>query len=256
MNRLMGDMLRNYCDTLPQKWDESLPVAEFAVNNTVNRTIGQTPFFLNYGWHPATPMVRELDVTVPSAHNFVKGLSSRLTQAKRCYEAALQCSKAYEDQGRVAVAFLPGQQVLLSTKNLKTRPGVARKLAPRWIGPFSVEQMVGTTAVRLNIPSSLKIHNVFHVSLVKPYKPDGTFSPLPVDWEETGFGLEDPAFPVERVLDYRHRKKGHKHIHEYLVKWQGFSADHNSWEPEANFSPDMLIELKALCESRKPNTPS
>ena len=38
-----------------RRWTEVLPVVEFAVNNTPNRTTGYTAFYLNYGFHPLSP---------------------------------------------------------------------------------------------------------------------------------------------------------------------------------------------------------
>ncbi|GIM12912.1 hypothetical protein Vretimale_16115, partial [Volvox reticuliferus] len=62
MNRTFGDMLRTYAGSNPRAWDTFLSAAEFAMNNAVNRSTGQSPFFLNYGFHPAIPLARELDV--------------------------------------------------------------------------------------------------------------------------------------------------------------------------------------------------
>ena len=82
------DMLRTFCDLNPSRWDEVLPLAEFAANNAKNRSTGQTPFFMNYGWHPATPLVREMDVPVPAAQRYAQSWKHRLADAQRCLEAA------------------------------------------------------------------------------------------------------------------------------------------------------------------------
>jgi len=44
-------------------------------------------------------------------------------------------------------------------------PG-AKKLWPRWIGPYEIIQRVGPVAYKLRLPNNLKIHDVFHVSLL------------------------------------------------------------------------------------------
>lgn len=50
-------------------------------------------------------------------------------------------------------------------------------------------------------------------------------------------------YAVERILDYRVRRVGKvrrkRVMHEYLVKWMGYSSEHNSWEPACNYTPDM-----------------
>ena len=64
MNRILGDMLRSYVDQRPVSWYTFLAPAEFAINNAVNRSIGTSPFYLNYGRHPTTPTMLELPDSV------------------------------------------------------------------------------------------------------------------------------------------------------------------------------------------------
>ncbi|GIL88494.1 hypothetical protein Vretimale_15320 [Volvox reticuliferus] len=139
--------------------------------------------------------------------------------------------------------------VLLSTKNLHSFAEGSRKLLPPWIGPYPVVRMVGNVAVKLTLPPDMNIHSTFHVSLVCPYHgteptPDPTNTPAAVEaGPETWIAGKQKVYDVERVLDYRSRRVG-KHkckrtVHEYLVKWTGYSSEHNSWEPARNFSPEM-----------------
>jgi hypothetical protein len=44
---------------------------------------------------------------------------------------------------------------------------------PRWIGPYCIDKMAGPMVVKLSLPLEMRIHPVFHVSLLKPYKRDG-----------------------------------------------------------------------------------
>mgnify|MGYP002655140599 CR=1 FL=1 len=254
MNRTLGDMLRNFTGREPNSWDTHLSAAEFALNNAVNRSTGRSPFFLNYGCHPVLPIWRELDINVPAAKRFAQSFVTRLAEAKACMEAALQRSADYYNRNKRDVTFLPGQLLMLSTKNLRKLAQGSRKLLPRYIGPFTVVRMVGKTAVELRLPSDMRIHPTFHVSLVRPYRSRTTdvetavsdTEPLPVAWlSET-----KPLWSVERVLDYRCRRvrtgKKFRYMHEWLVKWTGYSSEHNSWEPAKHFTPDLKSELEAV----------
>jgi hypothetical protein len=78
----------------------------------------------------------------------------------------------------------------------------------------------------------MRIHDVFHVSLLKPYKDNGSVEPPPppelIDGE-----LE---YEVETILAHiTKRLRGRNTTTEYLVKWTGYKDEHNSWEPEESF---------------------
>ena len=61
--------------------------------------------------------------------------------------------------------------MLLSSAHLPLPAG--RKLGQRWVGPYRVLRRVGSVAYELELPSSLAIHPIFHVSLLRPYDASG-----------------------------------------------------------------------------------
>ena len=92
-------------------------------------------------------------------------------------------------------------QVLLSTSNIKLKTLDSRKLLPRWIGSFKIVLKVGKIAYKLDLPDIMKIHPVFHVSLLKLYRALGNVEPLPPPiLEEEDDNL---LYDVERVLAYQ-----------------------------------------------------
>ena len=58
VNRVMEEMLRAYVAPHQDEWDEHLVAVEFAYNSSVHASTGETPFFLNYGQHPVTPLAQ------------------------------------------------------------------------------------------------------------------------------------------------------------------------------------------------------
>jgi hypothetical protein len=149
-----------------------------------------------------------------------------VAKARKWVHAAQRRYKEGEDKHRVDVQYEVGEEVMLSTMNLSMKMQGTSKLLPRFIGPFKVTKRIGTVAYRLDLPPELKIHNVFHVSLLKQYKPGGrkASKPLPI--------LVDgvPEFEVETIL--RHRRRGK--TKQYYIKWLGYGEEYNSWEPECN----------------------
>jgi hypothetical protein len=163
-NRTLEDFLRHYINPAQDDWDKYLSVGEFAVNNAWQESIRETPFFLNSGRHPTTPKtLGKLESRVPQAKDFAQSMQEHIRVAKKWLEKARQRSKTYADKKRKEVVFDVGQKVLLNTKNLRLRHPGARKLLPRWIGPFEIMKKIGPVAYKLKLIEGMKIHSVFHV---------------------------------------------------------------------------------------------
>ena len=103
------------------------------------------------------------------------------------------------------------------------------KLLPRFIGPFKILQRIGEQAYELELPPTMKIHDVFHVSLLRPYHEDGAYQPPPVTILLDG----EEEFEVDSVLDVR-KEPGSRSKKTYLVRWAGYGPEHDTWEPESN----------------------
>ena len=80
--------------------------------------------------------------------------------------------KSYADIRRRELEFQVGDHVFLKVSPTKSvrRFGIKGKLSPRFVGPFETLERIGVVAYRLALPPSLdKVHNVFHVSMLKKY---------------------------------------------------------------------------------------
>jgi hypothetical protein len=268
LNRTMEEMLRIYATYRQDQWDEYLPAAEFAYNNSKNASTGFTPFELDCGQRPRTPLtmtsedvsdhmtsedvsdhVTNVAITnVAAANDFIAHWDNMMTMAKDALTEAQDYQTKYANEHRRHQEFKVGDKVLLSSKHIqnptdKRRP--AQKLTPRFIGPYNVIGIVSPVAYRLELPNTLKIHPVFHVSLLKPYKetPDEFTRPTPpppVIISDT----EQEEFEVESVLDKRTiRKKT-----QYLVKWLGYPLHDATWESEKDLihAPEKLAEFESM----------
>ena len=59
---------------------------------------------------------------------------------------------------------------MLSTKDLVFKEKLARKLVDQYIGPYTIEEMVSTNVVKLQLPTSMRIYLVVNVSWIVQYK--------------------------------------------------------------------------------------
>jgi hypothetical protein len=65
--------------------------------------------------------------------------------------------------------FQVGEQVWLEASNLKL-PYQTSKLAPKRQGPFKIIRKILPVVYQLELPASWTIHDVFHASLLLPYR--------------------------------------------------------------------------------------
>ena len=168
-NQVLEDMLRHWVNPKQDNWDTLLDCAEFAMNNAVSTSTRDTPFRLNYGQDPLTPLSIEVDTRLPAARDFVRDMTESLREAKHALQVAQDRHKATYDSGRTPLTMEVGASVLLKTTNLKFKGSPSRKMMPKWVGPFRVLERIGTLAYRLELPRCLPVHNVFHVELLKPF---------------------------------------------------------------------------------------
>ena len=89
--------------------------------------------------------------------------------------------KSYADQKRRHLEFQVGDHVYLKVKARKRslKLGNCAKLALRFCVPFEILARIGPVAYQLSLPTNLRIHNVFHVSLLKKYIHDPNHM---IDW--------------------------------------------------------------------------
>ena len=127
--------------------------------------------------------------------------------------------------------FEKNQKVWLDTRNLKMNHH--KKIAPKREGPFEIDEVLGPVTYRLKLPTSWKIHNVFHATLLQPYIKNEIYGnnyprPLPelLEGEE--------VYEVETILKHRRRGRGY----QYYVKWKGYPITEATWESETAFSDD------------------
>ena len=250
INRILGEMLRHFTNLKYDNWDQHLPLVEFAHNNAPTSATGMSPFFCCYGKNPLTPMSAVIQAanaqweSDPQANKhfldadtFVRDKQDIVRKAQAFMQAARQRMEQQESGKRKAVTFNVGDQVSLKTKHLGISTLPSKKLFQPWMGPFTVSKVINDAAYQLELPHHWQTHNVFHVSLLKPYVSNGE----PVDPQSfTLVGGKDEVFEVESITDY-----GPKSLHKtgkprkvseliYHVKWRGVPEGMHERQPYKN----------------------
>ena len=225
---MLEDTLRAFVGPHQDDWDGLLPAVQLALNNSYHASIRTSPFRMVYGRDPWVPRQRNAgarDEALPELQAWTKQLRLAERRAHQCLKAAQECQKEYYDRRRRLVEFEVGDRVLLNTKNLSLRGMACRKLSPRWAGPFTVQERIGQNAYRLLLPRTLRIHPVFHVSLLKRFRDTGTVVPM----TELYLTEDEPGklYPIEAIVG--HQERGKSGRYSYRVKWEGFDSQWNEF---------------------------
>ena len=73
--------------------------------------------------------------------------------------------KQQADKGRKKVEkWKKSDKVILSTKDLVFKKRLVKKLVDQYIGPYIIDKVVSTNAVKLQLPTLMRIHPVMNVS--------------------------------------------------------------------------------------------
>ena len=260
--RTANTMLRHYVDFEQSDWDEKLLRATHAINHTRSASTGLTPFEVMFRRAPRLPLDVALEPlrardpatgTVPAATNFVQRHSYIWRAAKENMLRAQADQKRHADKHRRDERFAVGDEVLLSTRDLKLADsGASRaaKLTARFVGPFTVRAVINGNAYELDLPPQLRVHPVQNISKLRRYvrspqqfagRPQADSRPPPDCIDPAG----DAQYVVERVLAQR----GTGRRREYLVLWEGYPKEDASWVAHAGFNaPDLLREFQARQE--------
>ena len=235
-NAVMEQVLRAYTNYRQDDWVSWLPTAQFEANNTVSESTGVSPMMACYGQHPRMGFepptntrrpphqalqAQEANRMVDKMQDITEFIREELTWAQ-----ALQ--QEYANRKRLpAPAYQVGDKVWLDARNIRTRR-TSKKLDWKNVGPYKIISKISSHAYKLDLPNSMKIHPVFHVSLLRPAANESDYlpgqhipppEPVVVDGE--------PFYFVEDVENLRYNKQRKRH--EYLVKWVGY--EELSWEP-------------------------
>ena len=106
----------------------------------------------------------------------------------------------------------------------------SNKLSARYFGPFKILKRIGQVAYQLELPSTARIHDVFHVSLLKSYKGDGSVEPMSLPQHVINI---HPVLEPQHVLQERVILRHNKPIQQMLVQWQHMARNKATWEDVA-----------------------
>jgi hypothetical protein len=256
-NQSMEQYLWAFATYKQDNWVDLLLLAELAYNNTVHVTTRLTLFFANHGYHPEMHFKLPNDASLPVAgfrsEKAADERLGRLQTARDRLRGSILEAQARQTRytGGKEMVFEVGDKVWLSAKHIQTaRP--SKQLDYKRLGPFKITKVINRNAYRLELPYSMKVHNMFHVSRLDRYA-----EPVPGQQPsepQPAISAEDPdeeEWEVECILDSRMRYRKLS----YLVQWAGYNYVRTSCEPGENLENAPELPDEFHCENPPPQLP-
>ncbi|CAA7020384.1 unnamed protein product [Microthlaspi erraticum] len=227
LNRCLETYLRCFASSHPKSWGKFLAWAELSYNTNFHTAIGTTPFQVVYGrtvpsllrFEEKSTANYDVEVMLKERDEVLQDLKSHLVKA----QARM---KNNADKHRRELVFAACDKVFLKLRPYRQQlvsKRLYQKLAARFYGPFEVMERIGSVAYRLKLPEGSKIHNVFHVSQLKPVLGSShQVSVLPASFDQRPELIIEP----ESILETRYDNGGHL---EALVSWKDLPEHEKTW---------------------------
>ena len=181
----LKEMLRCYCDGDPRHWPNGVPFVLFAVRDSVQESLGFSPFELIFG-HDVRGPLKMMKEKWMNDHGKEENVVAYQSEMKERLRRAVECAREHlgEAKERMKVwydrkakdrVYEPGDQVLVLL------PSLQNPLMARYTGPFKVRKRVGEVTYVIETPEGRRKTKLCHANMLKRYRAsEGVNESLPV----------------------------------------------------------------------------
>ncbi|XP_073153016.1 uncharacterized protein [Henckelia pumila] len=203
------------------------------------------PFEALYGRKCRSPLFWDDISEVPvTGLDMIREMSDKVNLIQSRMRAAPDRQAKYANFRRRPLSFEKFDRVFLKISPFRgaVRFGKRGKLSLGYIGPYEILDRVGDLAYRLALPPALLgIHDVFHVSMLKKYRPDlfHVLQPDEAELDETLSYFERPI----KIMD-RKDKLRNKSIPLLKVQWIRHGIEKVTWELDQDMrqkNPELFV---------------
>lgn len=197
-----------------------------------------SPFELDLGWNPKSPLdlLTAWDGSVEAVNDIRKILLSATQDAMFAQRLAQSRQAAYNQKKYRPPTYQIGDEIWLSRKHFTgsfSKTQKSKKLGVKRFGPFKIIELIGKNAVRLSLPSSIRVHPVFHLGHISRvfHQPTDISQPSlprpPPISQQDGTSL----IYIDKIL--KHRKRGQ--VYQWLAAKTGAPLYKAEWQPTKDF---------------------
>ncbi|KAG8492999.1 hypothetical protein CXB51_010290 [Gossypium anomalum] len=220
--QILEDMLRCCVLEFGGNWEKYLRLIEFAYNNSYQSNIKMAPYEALYGRKWRTLLYwAELSEKKIHGINLIQETKAKVKVIRDSLKAASDRQKSYVDLKQKEIEFQVSDKVFLKVSPWKKilQFGRKGKLSPWFIGPYEIIERIKLVAYLLAVPLELdKIHNMFHVSMLRRYRSDTShvITPTEVEIQPDMTYNEEPI----KILAYETKELRNKKVALVKVLWQ------------------------------------
>ncbi|MCO5595463.1 hypothetical protein L7F22_049506 [Adiantum nelumboides] len=237
-NSVILDLLKSYISDQKTQWERYLPLVEFAYNNTIHSSTGKAPFEIVEGAMKVPPFLSTKD-KIFEADEYTRDLDTAFAKVRETLQKSQERQKKAADRHRRDLKLKENDWVLLRFEKarLRKKKGKERlypKLSMRYYGPFQITEQINDVSFRLRLPDTWKIHNAFHVSLLKPFRGDVPDKGEPDEQPEVE--ENEKILVPEQILAHKDTKTKGKVRRRFLVKFKNYPALDAKWMEEEDLA--------------------
>ena len=261
--RTVEQMISAYTSVHQRDWDSQLWKVEGALRMTPNETTGVSPFRMLHGLEAKLPIDHAFEgiqrnddtgsrdrseVVIQKSDNesvseymgmiaerrakliSQRAEETRQTVVKNVKDAKEKQKEHHDQRHKKPSADLDVGKLVMCEKKTQEIPATSRKLTRPFEGPYKVTEAPNNLNRKIQLVSNPAKQLTVHVERLKPFVEDGNVLT----------GREDDEYDIGEILQERKGKKGM----EYLVRWKGYTAKYDTWEPVENFDMECDAMLK------------
>nr|CAB3446695.1 unnamed protein product [Digitaria exilis] len=247
VNKAIGMYLRWLTGDRPRQWVRWLPWAEYVSNTAFHTALKETPFKVVYGRDP--PCLRSYDPSEIRVAAVAQSMAERdafLEDVRLRLEQAQAVTKAAYDREHRDLQLKVGDWVWLRIHQRPhgSLPDAARgKLRQRFYGPYQITEKINEVAFRLALPQGTRLHNAFHVGLLKKFVGSPPSAPPLLPPTHNGAVVSVPLKALKTRLC--------RGVRQVLIQWADQPPSTASWEDLPAFQaayPSFQLQDKLLLE--------
>jgi hypothetical protein len=246
-HRTIEQILRSFVQKQHSDWFDYLSLAEFSYNNSRHTSTMFTPFEALHGFTPITPPALILPHNVTPT-NWIERINDIHTFILEQLKTSKILQSHYANRNRIHKQLNVGDKVMLDTMNLYIRNQPTYKFKQRYVGPYRIVKVISPTSYELQLPGTINIHPVFHISKLKiSNNPTSPMDIMPTMNKVT------EEYQVQQIMDFKvdtlpsRYKRGPCLL--FRVRWAPpYTSHDDSWEPYV-----LLQNVDALIEFMRTN---